>query len=336
VTNALEITVLVDAAAIPEDDPDLTGTSEEAVTERHVARTLRTLGHQVRVVGVAGDVAAVMKAFEEHRPELVFNLTEQFDDNRQLDMNVAGLMEMLDIGFTGTGSTGLMLCRDKGLCKELLSFHRIRVPGFAMLPPGKRFHVPAKLRYPMIVKPTLEDGSDGISMSSVVHNAEELEKRAQFVHERWHQVAIAEEYVEGQEVYVGVLGNERLSVLPPRGIDFGELGEHHPQVATAKVKHDAEYRKRWKIEYGPAQLDEKTFRRVANVCKRIYRLLRIRDFGRIDLRLTPAGEIIFIEANPNPDIAYGEDLAEAAEAAGIGYPTLIERIIRLALARYRT
>lgn len=334
--RTLNVTVLMDAAAIPEDDPQFTGNSLEPSTERHVTVTLRELGHHVRVLGVADDVEAIMSAFAERRPDVVFNLTEQFADNRHLDKNVAALMEMLNIRFTGTGSTGLMLCRDKGLCKELLGFHRIRVPKFVMLHPGKSPRLPGKLPFPMIVKPTLEDGSDGISLSSVVNNVEELNRRAQYVHENWHQVAIAEEYIEGRELYVGILGNRRLRVLPTRGIDFGELASEGPVIATYTVKHDEEYRKKWKIKYGPAELSDEEFARVARVCKRIYRLLRMNDFGRIDLRITPEGRIVFLEANPNPDIAYGEDVAEAAEAADIDYTSLIDRIVRLALRRYET
>lgn len=333
---SMDVTVLMDAAAIPEDDPELTGKPSETLTEGHVSRALRELGHRVRVVGVADEVNSIMKAFEEHRPELVFNLTEQFADNRQLDTNVAGLMEMMKIRFTGTGSTGLLLCRDKGLCKELLGFHRVRVPRFVRVARGKAMKLPRRLPFPMIVKPTMEDGSDGISLESVVKNEEELAKRAGFVHERWQQEAIAEEYVEGRELYVGVLGNERLTVLPARGIDFGELVGQRPLVATSKVKHDAEYRQKWKIRYGAAELTGPEFGRVARVCKRIYRLLRMKDFGRIDLRMTSAGEIMFLEANPNPDMGRNEEVAEAAESAGIKYTALVDRIVRLAMKRYES
>ena len=334
--RGLDVMVLMDDVAIPQEDRELMGKSSAGLTEGHVSRALRELGHRVRVVGVANDVGSVMKALAEGRPELVFNLTEQFADKRQFDTNVAGLMEMMKIPFTGTGSTGLMLCRDKGLCKELLSFHRIRVPGFVTVAPGKHLRAPRKLRFPMIVKPTLEDGSDGISMESLVKDAEELVKRVRFVHERWKQEAIAEEYVEGRELYVGVLGNERLTALPPRGIDFGEFVGQRPLIATAKVKHDPEYREKWKIRYGPAELTELEFRRVSRVSKRIYRILRMKDFGRIDLRLTPTGEILFLEANPNPDIGRNEEVAEAAEAAGIKYTPLVDRIVKLALKRYET
>ena len=334
-TRPLNVTVLMDVAAIPQDDPDFTGDSIEPTTERHVTVTLRELGHHTRILGVGDDVQEIMTALSQHKPDLVFNLTEQFADNRQLDKNVAGLMEMMNIPFTGTGATGLMLCRDKGLCKELLSFHHVRVPRFIMLRPGKKPRLPAGLPFPLIVKPTLEDGSDGISLSSVVHNPDELHARAQYVHDNWHQVAIAEEYIEGRELYVGVLGNARLTVLPPRGIDFGELAGRQPTIATASVKHDSEYRDKWKIHYGPAQLTDADAARVARICKRIYRLLRMRDFGRIDLRITSEGRIVFLEANPNPDIAYGDEVAEAAHRAGIDYEPLIDKIIHLALRRYK-
>ena len=149
-------------------------------------------------------------------PDLVFNLTEQFGGDRRFDKNIAALLEILDIPFTGSGATGLMLCRDKRLCKQLLSLHRIRVPGFAFLPLNRAVRVPKTLRYPLVVKPAFEDSSEGISNASLAANEEALRERVQFVHEGWQQAVIAEEYIEGRELYVSVLGNKRLVVLPIR------------------------------------------------------------------------------------------------------------------------
>ena len=180
----------------------------------------------------------------------------------------------------------------------------------------------------------MEDGSDGISMESVVNDAAELEKRARFVQERWRPPAIAEEYIEGREVYVGVIGNQRLTALPARGIDFGEMVGTRPLVATAKVKHDAEYREKWKIKYGPAKLTETEWVRVAKISKKVFRILKMRHYGRVDLRVTEKGEVIFLEANPNPDIGRHEEVAEAAQEQGMNYTALIERIVTLAMNRY--
>ena len=242
---------------------------------------------------------------------------------------------MMNIRFTGSGPTGLLLCRDKGVCKQLLGLHRIRVPNFAALRPGRAIRVPKTLRYPLIVKPIFEDASDGIARASVVRTEPELADRARFVHEHWKQVAITEEYIQGRELYVSILGNQRLRVFPPRELHFGDAADGGPVIATSRVKWDKQYRQRWKIEYGFADLPESVVTRIARICKRAYRLLHLRDYGRVDLRLTPDGRIYVLEVNPNPDIAYGDEVAEAAEKAGVPYNRLIDRILQLALRRYQ-
>ena len=327
--RSLKVTVMMDAGVIRPEDPDFAG-DPQTTTEGHVISALRELGHQVRILGVDRDVGEVVRALGEHPPEIVFNLAEQFRNDRRLDKNVAGLLEMMDIRFTGSGPTGMLLCRDKGVCKQLLGPHRIRVPDFLIFPPGRSIRIPRHIRYPMIVKPAYEDASDGIAQASVVKNESELVERARFVHERWQQVAIAEEYVQGRELYVAVLGNKRLSVFPPQEIHFGDAADGGPVIATSRVKWSKEYREKWKIEYGPAELPAAVFAKIARVCKRVYRLLHLRDYARIDLRLRPDNRIYVLEANPNPDIAFGDEFAEAAQAGGLKYSRLIERILRLA------
>lgn len=330
----VRITALMDMAAIPPDDPLLENAEGEAITERHVVSALRELGHDVSILGAQSSVEDLLDGLKTARPDVVFNLTESFRDNRGFDKNIAALLELLDVPFTGTGPSGLLLCRDKGLCKQLLSLHKIRVPKFVQFPDGAPVRPSKNLPYPMVVKPALADGSEGIAGASLVATEEACVERIRFVHERWRQTAIAEEYIEGRELYVGVLGNGRLTVFPPREIVFGSSDGEGPVLATYRVKWDREYREKWGISFGDAGLEEATQRRVARVCRNVYRILQLRDFGRIDLRLTPDGGIVVLEANPNPDIAYGEEFAEAAENAGVGYAALIGRIVRLALARY--
>jgi len=186
-----------------------------------------------------------------------------------------------------------------------------------------------------VVKPAFEDSSEGISNASVVYDIYALNTRAKFVHDRWNQAAIAEEYIEGREFYVTVLGNRQLKVLPIRECSFEASEEGGPLMATYRVKWDAEFREKWKIRFGFAELDDKTFKDINRVCKKVYRALHLRDYGRIDLRLTASNKIVVLEANPNPDLAYGEEVAEAAEKAGIGYNAFIGRIVHNALRRYR-
>ena len=329
----LKITVLVDAAEITSEDPNFEHQPEVPTTEHHVIGVLRILGYEVSVLGAVSDIGSIANTLTEQKPDLVFNLTEAFEGDRQMDKNIAALLEMIGFPFTGAGAAGLMLCRDKRLCKELLSLHKIRVPRFFSLPWGHRIPSAKTIRYPLVVKPALEDSSEGISNASLVSNSAELQERARFMHERWQQPAIAEEYIEGRELYVSILGNKRLTVLPPRECSFDSDGGAGPQLATYRVKWNEQYRKKWNIKFGFAELDSKTIRSISHVCKKVFRVLQLRDYGRIDLRLTNNNKVVILEANPNPDLAYGEEVAESAEKSGLTYEQLIDRIINLALRR---
>ena len=328
------IAALVDEATVPADDPQFRDRSGEPSTEWHVVNALRRLGCDVPIVSVGDDVTTLVADLRACGADLVFNLTEVFRADRRFDKNIAALLEMLAIPFTGTGATGLMLCRDKALCKQLLSLHKIRVPGFVRLPPGRPTHIPRALRFPVVVKPVFTDGSEGISNASLVTDPAALLERARFVHERWKQPAIAEEYIEGRELYVSVIGNRRLTVLPPRELFFKAPNGDGPVLATYRVKWDEQYQAKWQIHFGNAKLDEATLTRVARVCRKVYRVLQLHDFGRVDLRLTPDGHIVILEVNPNPDIAFGDEVAEAAERAGIRYSALIALLLRHARRRY--
>ncbi|MBN2133399.1 MAG: hypothetical protein JW741_28125 [Sedimentisphaerales bacterium] len=333
-SRRLTIVVLVDPATVPPDDPQFWNPPETPITEYHVCEALRALGHRVLALAADYDVASVITRLTEEDPDLVFNLTEQFCGDRRLDKNIAALLEMLDIPFTGAGAMGLLLCRDKRLCKQLLTLHKIRVPNFLSLPYNRAIRIPKKLPFPLIVKPAFEDSSEGISNASVVYDADALRQRVEFIHERWKQAAIAEEYIEGRELYVAVIGNNRLTVLPPRECFFNADGDEGPMILTYRCKWDDAYREKWQITFGFAEFDPVVFKNVERICKRAYRILQLQDYGRIDLRLTPDNKLVILEANPNPDIAYGEEVAEAAHKAGIEYETLIDKIIRLALRRY--
>jgi len=332
----MKIIALTDPEAIPEDDPRLEGKSKDMLQEMefHVVEDLRLMDHEVVPMPFGPDVVATIQTLKDSKADLVFNLTEHYKGDRRQDMNIAALLDLIPIPYTGTGPEGLMLCRDKATCKRILSHHRIHVPGFSALAPG-RLTLKRKLKYPLLVKPVYEDGSDGISLASLVHSEKDMQDRARMIHERMKQPAICEEFIEGRELYVGVLGNARLQTLPAREVRFGSKDEGGPVFATSRVKLDEEYRDKWKIEYGHAGLSEETEKRVGRVAKRIYRFLRIRDYGRIDMRLTPEGDIYFLEANPNPELTMGDELAEAAARVGIDHSELIKRIVNLALRRYR-
>ena len=331
----LKITVLVDESTVTIEDPQFELPHDKTDTEYHVVEALRDIGYKVSVVGAINDVGSLVEKLTENKSDLVFNLTEEFNGDRRLDQGIAGLLELLGLPYTGSGPAALMLCRDKRLCKELLNLHKIRVPGFLSITAGKTAHVPKNINWPLVVKPAFEDSSEGISNASVVYDIDALNNRAKFVHERWNQAAIAEEYIDGREFYVTVLGNKQLNVLPIRECSFEASEEGGPLMATYRVKWDAEFREKWKIRFGFAELDNKTFKDINRICKKVYRALHLRDYGRIDLRLTASNKIVVLEANPNPDLAYGEEVAEAAEKAGIGYNEFIDRIVHNALRRYR-
>jgi D-alanine-D-alanine ligase len=331
--DRLKITVLVDAASVSAADPQFEHSPDEPITEYHVIESLRLLGHTASVVDVHDDLGDMIDKIKKSDPDLIFNLTEQFACLRSMDKNIAAVLEMLQIPFTGAGTTGLMLCRDKRLCKQLLARHLIRVPGFVNIPLGRRVRVPRAIRFPLVVKPALEDGSEGISNASLVWDEDALAERARFVHERWRQDAIAEEYIEGRELYVSILGNSRLTVLPIRECFLQKHPEGGPYMATYRVKWNESYRNKWAIEFGFADLDPKLHAHVARVCKKVYRLLHLQDYGRIDVRLAPDDRLVVLEANPNPGLAYGEEVAESAEKAGLEYEQFIHRLIKTALRR---
>ncbi|MBD3320547.1 MAG: ATP-grasp domain-containing protein [Chitinivibrionales bacterium] len=328
----LTITVLMDIACIPSESPG--DKTTEHTTEYHVVTALKELGHRVHILGVGDRVEPIIAGLTENRPDLVFNLTEQFRNDRRMDKHIAGLLELLKIPFTGTGFSGLMLCRNKGLCKQLLKARKIHVPRFVILFPKKSFRVPGTLHFPLVVKPLYEDGSEGISNASLVKDCDELRERATLVFERWNQPVIAEEYINGRELYVGVLGNRRQKVLPPRELFFGNAETGGPVLATYRVKWNEDYQKKWNIKFGNAALGDPAKELIARSCKKAYHILQVLDYGRIDIRLTPDNKVYILEVNPNPDIAYGEEVAEAAEKAGICYNNLIDGIIRSAMKRY--
>jgi D-alanine-D-alanine ligase len=330
----IKITVLVDEAEIPADDPDFSVNIEEPSTEYHVIDALRALGYKVSVLGAMKNIEETIVVLKEQEPDLVFNLTEHLGGDRKFDKNIAALLEILEIPFTGTGSTGLLLSRDKGLCKQLLGLYKIRIPRFVSFELNKTIRLPKTLQFPLVVKPAFEDSSEGISNASIVENQDALEERVQFVHGRWQQAAIAEEYIEGRELYASILGNNRLCVLPIRECYFDPEENRGPRLATYRVKWHKEYREKWNIEFGPAKLDKGVVKKIERVCKKVYRILHLRDYGRIDLRLTDNNKIYILEANSNPDIAYGEEVAEAAEKFGISYENLIKKIVYTALRRY--
>jgi len=301
-------------------------------TELDVIEGLEELGHEVLKLGVGSDLGPIRRAFVEHQPDIAFNLLVDFHEVAIYDQHVVGFLELLRKRYTGCNPRGLMLARDKGLSKELLGYHRIRAPGFVVFPVGKKPRKPAKLPYPLMVKSLNEEASLGIAQASIVTNDEKLKERVEFMHETFDVDVIAEEYVEGRELYVGVVGNQRLHTFPIWELSMDQLPEGAPRIATAKVKWDERYQKKYKIETRRAEgLSEALCDEISRMCCRIYRILRLTGYARMDLRLSPDGKVYVLEANPNPHLQNDEDFAVSAKAEGVEYPELLQRIVNLGL-----
>ncbi len=328
-----KVLVLMHPDLVPPDS--IEGVPEEEAfvwkTEYDVVSTLRARGHEVRPLGVQNELQPVRDAVAEFEPHVVFNLLEEFHGNVLYDHAVVSFLELLRVPYTGCNPRGMILSRGKALAKKILVYHRIRVPGFAVFPVGRRVRRPRALEFPLFVKSLTEHASFGISEASLVRDDEELAERVAFVHRRVGTDALAEQFIEGRELYVGVIGNDRLTALPTRELVF-ERSPDKPLIATAKAKHDLAYQRRHGIDQRGAEgLPPEVERLLPHLSKRIYRLLELTGYARLDFRLTPDGRLYFLEANPNPEIARGEEFASAAKAAGMEYPELLERILSLGM-----
>jgi D-alanine-D-alanine ligase len=304
-------------------------------TEFDVVSTLRAAGHDVRPLGVQEEIKPVRDETEGFKPHVVFNLLEQFHHEAVYDQHIPSFLELMKVPYTGCNPRGLILARGKDLSKALVLHRRIAVPAFAVFPMRRKIKRPARLALPLIVKSLNEDGSAGISQASIVDTDEKLADRVEFIHERVGTAAIAEQYIEGRELYVGVLGNNRLRALPVWELKFGSMGGQPARhIATEKAKHDPDYQERVGIVDGPAKdLAPELSARIQRTAKRIYRTLGLDGYARIDFRLSPDGTPYFIEANPNPEIAKSQEFATAARHDGLDYPELLHRILTLGISR---
>jgi len=330
----LKVLLLVDLTG-PESKPnyDELLQSKDWETEREVYQALHKLGHQVRIVGLFSDIKPLLDEVGADRPDIVFNLAEHFNNHPSYERDVAALLEMLGLPFTGSGPLGLSLSRNKGLMKKLMAFHHIKTPKFTVVPLNKTPHVPAELKFPFFIKPANEDASYGISQASFVEGKESYEERVRFVHQTMNQSALVEEYIEGRELYVSAIGFDRFRVLPVRELVFQQVGQDDPKIATYKAKWDLAYRDKWGIRNQFANpLAAGVEDRLARVTKRVLKILNITGYGRLDIRLTAENEIMIIEANANPAITSHEDLPQSAEKAGISYENLVSRILQYGLA----
>jgi D-alanine-D-alanine ligase len=335
-SKKLRVMALVEKSLVPPDS--IEGLSPDDIepfkTEYDVVSTLRKCGHEVQPLGISNDLGVIRQAIEEQKPHVVFNLLEEFAGEAVYDQNVVSYLELLRLPYTGCSPRGLMLARDKGLSKQVMAYHRIRVPECAVFTRGRAIRRPKRLQFPLFIKSLNEEASLGISQASLVEDDDRFVERVKFIHDRVGTDAIAERYIGGRELYVGIMGNHRLEVFPIWELLFTKMPEDGPRFATAKVKWDRKYQEKWGIKSESAKdLPAGTAELIHRVSKRIYRCLGLTGYARIDMRLTAEGELYVLEANPNPQLALGEDFAESAKAAGISYDQLLQRIVNLGLNR---
>jgi len=308
---------------------------EVAEAEYEIAEALIENGHEVFLIGFHDNLRRLLDRLEEFDPDLVFNSCESFMGKSRYDYAVTALFEMKGYRYTGSPPEALLLARDKATSKKILSHHSVNVPRFVNYGLGEEVTPPGEIEFPLIVKPTHEDASVGIAQSSVVSDFESMRERVLYIHRKLHQPAIAEELIEGRELYVGVIGNHKPQVLPIIEMTFDKIPDPERRIATHSAKWDLEYRTRWGIKnifarrIGKAALEE-----IHRATKTAYTALGLRDYGRIDIRLTRDQRVYVLEVNPNPYISFGEDMANAAERMGFDYYQFIEYIVREAVARY--
>jgi len=301
-------------------------------TEYDVITALKSMGHEVYPVGLQSDLAVIANAREQHKPHVAFNLLEEFDGHALFDQHVVSYLELLKQPYTGCNPRGLTLAHDKALTKKILSFHRIAVPGFGVFPKGQKVVRPTRLKFPLLVKSVIEEGSVGISQASVVHDDEKLAERVEFIHRTTESHAIAEQYIEGREIYVSVIGNKRLQTYTPWELVIKNLPEGSLNIATGRLKWNPDYQKKVGLVTKPADLSEELQRNLESISKRIYRHLNLSGYARMDYRLSNNGQFYLLEANPNPQIARNEDFADSAAHCGLSYCQLLQKILTLAVS----
>jgi D-alanine-D-alanine ligase len=325
------VLVLVHETLVPPESVE--GYTEQQIdewrTEYDVTASLRAMGHEIKVLGLGDNLAELRATIMDWKPDLAFNLLEEFQGIVTYDQYVVAFLELMRLPYTGCNPRGMMISRDKVLSKQILAYHRIPTARYALLPRKRRYVQPRKLKFPLFVKSATEDASLGIAQASIVYDAAHLKERVEFIQEQTSSDALVEEFIEGREIYIGVMGNERLTTFPVWELNFGTLPDVM-SIATRKVKWDRKYQQRHGIGAGPARDLPAGLppMRLALLARRIYRALSLSGYARIDLRLKPDGSVYVLEANANPALAQTEDFATSALSAGVDYDLVLQRIMQ--------
>lgn len=304
-------------------------------TEWDVISTIRKMGHEVNAVGVYNNLGVIGNALMEHKPQIAFNLLEEFHGYPLYDQHVVSYLELMKQPYTGCNPRGLTISHDKALSKMVLAYHHIAVPLFAVFHMNRKVRRSKRLKFPLLVKSISEEGSVGIAQASIVNDDAKLAERVEFIHRQTKTHAIAEQYIAGREIYVSVIGNQRLQTYTPWEMVIEKLPEGAPNIATSKLKWDPAYQERVGVVTRAAEIDKEMQEKLERLSKKIYRTLFLSGYARLDYRVTDDGHIYLLEANPNPQIAVNEDFADSAKHCGVDYEALLQKIMTLGLS-YRT
>jgi D-alanine-D-alanine ligase len=338
--GTLKVVVLFDRVLVDETEEQAASAEKAPVVrtldkkevEDEVAEALGKMGHQVVMHELDGTPKSLL-ALARIECDLVFNLAESFGPDDTADFKIAAFLELLGRKYTGSGAHGLMVAQDKALAKKIFAFHGVRTPVFAKSFRG-RLDFSHDLQFPVIVKPAREDGSIGIEFSAVVNSIRELMERMDWLHTHFDSPVLIEEYVEGREIYVGVLGNDKPEALPVVELDLSKLPDGTPRIAAAEVKWGKGTKAYRDTKSAIAtDLPDETVLALQQTAIAAYQALELRDYGRVGMRLQPDGRVQVIEVNPNPWLSSRAEFAMAARKSGRTYPQLIAEIVELATAR---
>jgi D-alanine-D-alanine ligase len=333
-SKKLRVLVLVHEDLVPPDTIEGLTAKEIAPwkTEWDVISTLKKMGHDVYPIGVYNNLGVIGNALIEQKPHVAFNLLEEFHGYPLYDQHVVSYLELMKQPYTGCNPRGLTISHDKALSKMVLAYHRIHIPAFAVFHMNRKVKRSKRLKFPLLVKSISEEGSVGIARASIVNDDEKLAERVEFIHRQTNTHAIAEQYIAGREIYVSVIGNQRLQTYTPWELVIEKLPEGAPNIATSKLKWDPAYQEKVGVVTKAADLPKAVVKKIENLSKKIYRILFLSGYARLDYRLTDDGNLYLLEANPNPQIAFGEDFADSAKHSGIDYEALLQKIITLGLS----
>ncbi len=332
----MRVVILFDLAASPPSGQDYTDYLKDKnwKCELAVRRAVESLGHEAIWLGLYDDIPRFVQELQDLKPDLVFNLAESFKNSRHFEPQLVALLELLEIPFTGTGSLGLGLCKDKALSKKILAHHRINVPQAEVSRVSRPHRSLKKFPFPAFVKLLKSEASEGISLDSFVENEEAALERIEFLHKKFKEDVLIEEFIFGTDLYVSAIGNKRIQILPFRQLQFTGKDQDGSNFATYKTKWDEAYRKRWGIKNTFAtELSEEVVAKACEISRKAFDALNLSGFARFDFRLTDKQDLVMLEANPNPSISDDDDFVLSSKKAGLTYTELIEKIMDIAWAR---